>query len=705
MSNEVPAPSSGKPSQAPTSIDEVPAPSSGKPSQAPTSYTEGRVVHGHGKPRAQVSGGAHRNLLRVVGGDQRVSQGAGLLRVGGSAVPWPQSSNRVASMLDVARGAQPQATVTPSNNGGNTGNPNSSTFPLNSSLPLASTFKTAKLSALVSTLKTTTFATSHTEGGDAAVRVVGGAQPHATATPTNNGGNFGISSTHPLGAPTPVHLRPHSMSSAVHPPHNAASSNQNNFQVDEGWVVEPTFLPTSKKAIDTSFATRLYIIEPGLAAHLCGAGKVSQGSPNDADLKTFITALGDLHDYSRQAIQDSLTKELQRLCREYGLSNADGQPCKSIEEVQKVCFTGNLCDDIYLKQFCHFSRVLFENDLRWINAAEDKVKRKFGIKFDNSTPTTKKTFVRNIADFDYKKNTLQKAKRVMTKCTKACFYERAPGQTHLASQFGVSSITKITKKTICVGPHTVNGTLVVLVKVQQTQESAEMIALALTTSSTKEELADKMETIWSRLVSNTRLHFIIWYNLTFTPTFCLYIIYKSQDDRTNVGFQAGDDAPNVDIQVGDDVSNDDFQVGGVDQAGDVDQADDPYAYEDRDQSYLDGEDDDDEELPSDDELKSSDGGSVSNDESSDGNSLSEYEKFRELKVKRNEAKMRELGLGFGIGIPVGGPESLSGKTKPRRKTNKVEEILPARRRSARHAVVCVRPVDHCSLFPTSHCRH
>ena len=275
------SPSSGKPSQAPTSIDEVPAPSSGKPSQAPTSYTEGRVVHGHGKPRAQVSSGAPRNLLRVVGGDQRVSQGAGLLRVGGSAVPWPQSSNRVASMLDVARGAQPQATVTPSNNGGNTGNPNSSTFPLNSSLPLASTFKTAKLSALVSPLKTTTFATSHTEGGDAAVRVVGGAQPHATATPSNNGGNFGISSTHPLGAPTPVHLHPHSMLSAVHPLHSAASSNQNNFQVDEGWLaVSPTFLPKTNGQIGTYLAGQLYVLEPGLAAHLCGAGNVSQGSPN-----------------------------------------------------------------------------------------------------------------------------------------------------------------------------------------------------------------------------------------------------------------------------------------------------------------------------------------------------------------------------------------------------------------------------------------
>jgi hypothetical protein len=511
-------------------------------------------------------------------------------------------------------------------------------FPLGSSLPLASTFKTANLSALVSTFK---------QGGGAAVRVVGGAQPHATATPSNNGGNCGISSTHPLGAPTPVHLHPHSMLSAVHPLHSAASSNQNNFQVDEGWLaVSPTFLPKTKGQIGTYLAGQLYVLEPGLAAHLCGAGNVSQGCPNDADLKTFATTLGDLHTFTRQAVNDTLTEALQELCREYGLSNADGQPCKTIEEVHKVCFKGNICDDKYLKRFCHFSRVLFEQDLRWINEAEDRVMSKFKIQFVKATPTDK-SFVSNIAHHDHKKISDQRAKRCMTRNTKACFYARMPGQDHLDHQFAV-------------GPHTIKGTLVVLVNVQQTQETTEMIALALTTSSTQDELLDKVKTIWSGLERSP--------------------------------------APNVDIQVGDDGSNDDFQV------GDVDQFINPH--EDRDQSYLDGvEDDDDEDSPSDGELKSSDGGSVSNDESSDGNSLSEYEKFRELKVKRNEAKMRELGLGFGIGIPVGGAESLPGKTKPRRKTNKVEEILPARRRSARHAVVCVHPVDHCSLFPTSHCRH
>ena len=77
--------------------------------------------------------------------------------------------------------------------------------------------------------------------------------------------------------------------------------------------------------------------------------------------------------------------------------------------------------------------------------------------------------------------------------------------------------------------------------------------------------------------------------------------------------------------------------------------------------------------------------------------LSDYEKFRNEKVRRNEAHMKRLGLGFGLGLKDKTP---SGKKKQGGKTDNAEiNRLPARR-SGRHAVVRVCQVDHSSLFPT-----
>ena len=467
------------------------------------------------------------------------------------------------------------------------------------------------------------------------------APPMAMATPVNNGVNQGIStrpgsrSAHRSGAPTPVQMKPRNMSSILHPPgaptpvqmkpDNMSSIShpfKRDFQPEAAWfpVESSELLPTHRSGIDEFWAQRQLLLHPGISQHFVGAHNMSL-TQGDSDVEQFEHILTDVYDRSEQFGRAKFLEKLQELCRQYKIFNKDGQPFKNIDDIQKVCFNGELCDDEYLTRYCQFSRCLFENDLSWVHEAEIEIMRTFHIQFGLSTHECK-SFLMNIAFKSLKSLTDQRAKSAMVKKTGGCFYKRKPGDAHLKHTFGEFATTDVIKKMVQVGPNTISGTLVVLKNVTlDTQGLPEQISLALRTSFTRESFQEKMAHIWSNHA-------------------------------------------NIDLQVGNNGSKNEYCT----------------ENEDCDGSYL---------------CSASSGDEASVDEPSVG--LSDYEKFRNEKVRRNEAHMKSLGLGFGLGLKVKTP---SGKKKQGGKTDNAEtNRLPARR-SGRHAVVRVCQVDHSSLFPT-----
>lgn len=378
----------------------------------------------------------------------------------------------------------------------------------------------------------------HVNGSVANVRWGG----HPTwVTPYNSGGapssilrNSGPTTvqqtiTHTSGHPTPVQMQPHGIMSTLHPAdtsdgtstfrsamrpkslqdatlNNVASANQNSgtssikegFQVDESWLPVPMkLLPVTKKGVTSGFARGLYSNNARIAAHLCGAGNVSQDSPEEADVDLFLKKLVSVFDFVSKEVSKKLAEKCQQLCRKYNIYNSDGQPPKTIDDIQKVCFNGSLSDDDYLVRVCHFSRVLFEYDYSWINEAELAVMSKYGIKFDFSTPKSeKKSFVCSIAMKEHRDRTYQRYRNAMSKNTGACFYIRNPSPNERKHLFGDAETEESKRRIIC-GSYSMYGTLVTKkVAVPNHQEFSDRIQLAVDTSTTEAELVEKVKTIW-----------------------------------------------------------------------------------------------------------------------------------------------------------------------------------------------------------------
>ena len=166
--------------------------------------------------------------------------------------------------------------------------------------------------------------------------------------------------THTSGHPTPVQMQPHGIMSTLHPAdtrdgtstfpsairpkslqdatsNNVASANQNSgtssikegFQVDESWLPVPMkLLPVTKKELTSGFARELYSNNARIAAHLCGAGNVSQDSPEEgpeeADVDLFHKKLVIVFDFVSNTVSKKLAEKCQQLCRKYNVYNSAG---------------------------------------------------------------------------------------------------------------------------------------------------------------------------------------------------------------------------------------------------------------------------------------------------------------------------------------------------------------------------------------------